>query len=532
LQPEPAKGRLLIIDRFTNRTDRAIAIRCRHELRLVDGRCERVNFGGCESPGVEVLTRPQSPYIFLSRHDGGIGLAAYDDVLRQQAAFSYDDERQAADMRDDWFGLPAKGGYTMTWAVYCTASGNVFDLINLLRRDWDVSFPIAGGVNFFDPDAILQYDDAKLKEHLERLNINITMSQGGWMDWKLWRAGTHNIGHGPIVAANIYADYRRRLRQAVEKLHRLRPGIKCLIYYCHSEIAGPGILKQYPDSLWRLPGNTPRQYVEKSDWGFPLANAVPTLDNTLGKEILAKIPTMILDEIKADGLYWDMMATDHANQPDLSHPDGYTYVTDSRTGRIQQAGGLPDLAGLAFRLALIQAFHNRGAMIVGNCPPSTMTEQKQRLTRFVETDHPNHLPSTMTTCLYTPVSYAGYATYTQPAVAEQAFLADIKRKIWEGNLYLFSAVQFYRLFTRENLATHQYPITVEELDQGVIVGKERIITLRPGRFGWPGTKWSGDLVLFDPEQRIVERKKVQPEADGCVAIDLRPECAAVVVCDR
>ena len=63
------------------------------------------------------------------------------------------------------------------------------------------------------------------------------------------------------------------------------------------------------------------------------------------------------------------------------------------------------------------------------------------------------------------------------------------------------------------------------------MGQERIITLRPGRFGWPGRKWTGELLVFDAEQRIVERKRVAPDQDGCVAVELQPDWAAVVVCD-
>jgi hypothetical protein len=90
---------------------------------------------------------------------------------------------------------------------------------------------------------------------------------------------------------------------------------------------------------------------------------------------------------------------------------------------------------------------------------------------------------------------------------------------------------FYHLFTQENLATYEYPITVTGLDEGVIVGQERIITLRPGRFGWPGKKWRGELIRFDAEQKIVERQRVTPGRDGCVALALREGEAAVLVRD-
>ena len=532
VKTESALGRVLITDRFTNLSDQPVGIRVQHEIKLNGTRCERVNFGGREDPNLEELNRPECPYLFLP-HDGvGVGIVAYDDVLRMHGVLYFDDAQQAGGIRDDWFGLPPKGEYTMTWAVYCTASDNVFDLVNLVRRDWGVSFPLAGGYNFFEPDQILAYDDAKLKEHLDRLNINVSMSQGGWVDRKLWLQGHKNVGHGPIVAGPFYADYRLRLKAACEKLRRLRPGMKCLIYYDCWLVSGEGIAEQFADSFYARADGKPRNYQPTSEFDFPIANVVPTLEDAMGKETLAKIPPMILDEIGADGLYWDEIAGGFAGQADYAHPDPHTYLLDPKTGAIIRPAGATDLAAQPFKLAMMKAFLDRKATIVGNGPPTNLTEQRVHFTRFTETDIPLHAGGAATkTWLYTPVSYAGWSTYTKPNVSEADFLADIKEKLWNANLYLYSAPMFYHLFTQENLATYEYPITVTGLDEGVIIGQERIITLRPGRFGWPGRKWTGELLRFDADQKITQRQRVTPGQDGCVAVELKEGEAVVVVCD-
>jgi len=528
---DDASGRLLIRDKYVNPNPRPCPVRLRHEIRLLGPTSGRVNFGGREDPNLEELNRPECPYLFLP-HDGvGVGIVAYDDVLRMHGMLYFDDARQAGGLRDDWFGLPPHGEYTMTWAVYCTATDNVFDLVNLIRRDWRVSFPLAGGYNFFEPDAILAYDDAQLKQHLDMLNVNVTMSQGGWVDRQRLIAGEKNIGHGPIVAGDYYADYRSRLKAACEKLRRLRPGLKCLIYYDSWLVTGEGIAERYADSLYTRADGKPRNFQPTSEFGFPLANVVPTLANTMGKESLAKIPGMILDEIGADGLYWDEIANNFQGNADYAHPDPYTYLTDPKTGAIVRPCGAPDLAAQPFKLAFAQAFLSRGATIVGNGPPTNMTEQTIPFARFTETDIPHHPGLATKTWLSTPISYAGWATYHLPNVAETDFLADIKEKLWNANLYLYSAPMFYHLFTHENLATYEYPITVTGLDEGVIVGQERVIPPRPGRFGWPGRKWTGELLRFDAEQKVVSRRHVTPDRDGCVAVDLQPDEAAVLLRD-
>ncbi len=522
-------GRLLVSDTFTSTADEPVGIRMRHRLRLLDGRTERVSFGGLIDPAVTQSTLAPNPWLLVPRDDSGVALVAADDVLRNHANFTFDDANQIAAIEDDWFGLLPGASYTMDWGVYATDTGNDFDLINMVRADWmPEPFEIEGGINFFDPDAVIAYDDEELRAHLEMLNINVTMSQGGWYDRKLVAAGVPNVGHGPIVASDFYADYRVRLRQAIEKLRRLRPGIKCLIYYDARLISGDEYIELYDDALFSDAHGNPRSISRSATFGMPIAAVCPTLDNSLGQDILEKIPPMILDEIGADGLYWDEMRFGFL-LPHYGSTDGHTFQIDPVSGEIVAECGVPELVTLDFKLALLDAFEERGALVVGNSPPGTRTAAGRTVVRFCENMVP-HRPSTiLRTTLHTPISYAGSSVYHEPGVTEEDFLADIRRKVEDANLYLFSAPMFYKLFTEENLATFEYPITLTELDYGVIIGEERIITLREGTFGWPGEAWSGELIVFDAEQRITKREPISADATGLVEIELPDGGAAAIV---
>lgn len=524
------EGRVIVRDTFHNLTNQAVAIKIDHRLRSL-GRQERVYLAGMDDPSLDEVSQGASPYLFCPAADHGVGLAAWDDVLRVHGVLSFDDVHQVGSLRDDCFGLPPGGRYQMTWAVYATASPNRFDLVNLLRADWFKPFRLEGGINFFEADAILAYDEQALAEHLARLNINVAMSQGGWVDRKLAVAGRKNVGHGPIVLSDLYADYRRRLREATAKLKRVRPGLKVLIYYDPRLVSGDGLLERYADSLPRDAGGRPRGYVAETAFGMSIAVVCPTLENGLGKEILARIPTMILDELGADGMYWDEMAWGFDGIVDYAHPDGYTHVTDPVTGAVR-AGGAPELVVLPFKQALLQAFAGRGAMVNGNCAPATLSEYAFPMVRFSETKIPRRPYTARNTQLFSPVSYAGYSVYRKPGVTEQDFLDDIRDKLWDANLYLFSSHLFYSLFTHENLATYQYPITPVELDAGVIVGRERILTLRSGRFGWPGESWTGKLLRFDAEQRLAGQESIHPEADGLLSLKVPENGALVLVRDQ
>ncbi len=259
---------------------------------------------------------------------------------------------------------------------------------------------------------------------------------------------------------------------------------------------------------------------------------LPTLDNALGREILEKIPTMILDEIGADGLYWDEMRFGFEGWADYAHPDGNTFEIDRETGEIIAECGAPEIAWLDFKLALLDAFERRGALVVGNTPPGTLTEFAYPIPRFCENMIPHHgLSTILKTALYTPISYAGYSVYHDPEVSEEDFLEDVQRKVRDANVYLFSATMFYHLFSGQNLATYEFPITPVELDAGVIIGRERIITLRDGAFGWPGEDWSGEVIYFDAKQRPTRRETAAPDAQGLIDIDLPEDGAAVIVRD-
>ncbi len=528
-------GRQLVHDTLTNTSDHPVGIRIEHTVRGAKG-CERVSFGGREDPDITELNRPSAPYLFLPREDHGLALVACDDVLREHGVFFFDDETQTAGIRDDWFGLRPGESYTMTWAIYATDTPNVFDLVNLLRDDWLEPFTIEGGINFFEPDAILAYDDDELRAHLELLNINIMMSQGGWVDRKLLIAGTKNLGHGPIVTSDVYADYRRRLKAAIEKLRRVRPGVKCLVYLDTWLVTGDDLVKQWGASIWTRKDGQPLQNSFSEAWNTHIALVVPTLENSVGRELLEKIPTLYLDEIGADGMYWDEMSRVFggsgwvSGRADYAHPDGHTFEIDRATGEVVAECGAAELASLPFKQALLHAFLDRGATVIANTTPTTLTETREQFTRFNETSIPHHPGTIYKAWTYTPVSYAGYSVYHAPGVGEQEFLADIRDKLWDANLYLFSSHIFYHLFTHENLATYQYPITPVELDWGLVIGRERIITLRSGRFRWPQGR-TGELLIFDEQQRIAERKPVRAGPEGFIEVRLGEGQAAVIVKD-
>jgi hypothetical protein len=68
---------------------------------------------------------------------------------------------------------------------------------------------------------------------------------------------------------------------------------------------------------------------------------------------------------------------------------------------------------------------------------------------------------------------------------------------------------------------YMYPITPMEIRAGMILGEERIVTNRSGRYGWPDGS-AADVYEFDTDGQLVPNPKVSETQDGgAVRIELR-----------
>jgi hypothetical protein len=69
---------------------------------------------------------------------------------------------------------------------------------------------------------------------------------------------------------------------------------------------------------------------------------------------------------------------------------------------------------------------------------------------------------------------------------------------------------------------YMHPITPMELRAGMILGEERIITNRSGRYGWPDGS-AADVCEFDADGQLVPNPKVTETHDGAgnLLIELR-----------
>lgn len=114
-----------------------------------------------------------------------------------------------------------------------------------------------------------------------------------------------------------------------------------------------------------------------------------------------------------------------------------------------------------------------------------------------------------------PLCFGEHADYNDPArplygrrktwLGAEDFMDDIRWKIQNGVLYNVYAPPLGKkgekvssaVLDHEYPLAYMYPITPTDLHAGWIRGKERIITIHSGTFGWEGAPVAIELRLFD-----------------------------------
>ena len=80
-------------------------------------------------------------------------------------------------------------------------------------------------------------------------------------------------------------------------------------------------------------------------------------------------------------------------------------------------------------------------------------------------------------------------------------------------------------------ADHVFPITPVELHQGYIIGKDKIVTIHPGSYGWKKTD-AEKLAVFlydDTEQKVPCLSRSYEKGDcRFIGLNLAPACLAVI----
>lgn len=217
-----------------------------------------------------------------------------------------------------------------------------------------------------------------------------------------------------------------------------------------------------------------------------------SLDNAFGKAVL-EVVDAYMDEIGADGLYWDEMENVAYGYPYLtySRPDGRSCILDLQTYTPKVEVGLTTLLGEGHRLAVIDRVREKGGTLMGNGPTTTRALLGRKVQRMVEIQHNDWW------CyegnLDSPLGYG----------SSRRDFGNVTRALKMATLLVGTALDYPHEFSR-----YTFPFTPIELHHGYLLGQERIITLHSGRYGWPGETVAATLHLFGADGKLVSSEDV------------------------
>ncbi len=296
-----------VIDKLTNKTGDFLPIRVKHQTYLPQ--VDKVYLNGLVSHFKKgdiphEVHDIQNPTTICITSNGSLGFLPLDDVFRVHIQnFANSDFYGIADNN---LVLKPKSSIILRFAIFPSLEKDYYSQINAMRRYLGVNFEIPGSFCFIHPwepgiawpeyggrehpNINTKVDD--LRRYLINKGVKFACSTIGFSKYK----GKHP--HGTAFQVSVdrerYIEFFNKLKEAV-------PEIKTMIYFqSFIDVLDEGPQKYSDSKILRQDGS-------HAYYGSPIYPLYfPTIENSYGKEI-AKNIDIILDEIKADGIYWDEM---------------------------------------------------------------------------------------------------------------------------------------------------------------------------------------------------------------------------------
>ena len=471
-----------VADTITNTTGQTVGLIYENSLALAEPPKE-MRLGGheaySESQEAWSATHPTALAVW---DDLALGMVAEDDVYRAHSlAFRRGD---TIGVSDPQLGIAAGASHTLEWSVYPVPDGDYWDFINAVRRNWGSNITLPGPMTFEQtPDGKASVEE--YRDWVDRRGLGVVLSGQTAFEPRKVAEGT-----GLLLAR----EWCEGAANWTRKLEAGGTGVRPLIYL-HAQICTePGAEELYADShLLDAAGEH-----LTSPYYYPVYLYVPTLENSYGKALKAAVPE-ILEELGADGFYLDEMEWASAQYAYGTAWDGATAIVDATTHALTGTCSSVVLLQQPWKQWLVKYLRDRDMMIVGNSQPMTRAMLDLGVPRFVETASYSFLVATH---LATPMGLGNHDN-----VGGDKGRAEMARRMLDhaGLLVIYT-------WEDEPEGTHfgqlMFPTTPIELREGMVLGEERIVTNRSGRYGW-GDASQVDVYVFDGDGRLVEGAEVE-----------------------
>lgn len=530
--------RIRVEDTFTNLMEEDIGVIILNSVKYM-GKIEKLYVCGIDYSSEEKRRNPiifeeprfgipsDNPTLFIGQSDVGIGLVAEDDVYRVHLGVKYEDN--IGYMYTQHFGLAPKSSYTMKWTIYVVYPSSYWNFINLVRRDWGVNYTIDGPLMFLKADYVIQTPI----EDLKKMEAKRKWSIIALLPW-------HDYWDGYGLTKEEYAGI---VKPAIDKLKRVKPNVKVLmcVELPLKELSQEEVA-EYMDSIPVLPNgelsiDKPYQREvppERAAKGYRLYDVYPEVGNKRFREIIEYI-NFAMETCGFDGIYFDsFMGHCYEVYNTYDKWDGNSVDMDPKNFTVTRKYACLQLITREAIKSIIEYVKLKGGVVVTNSRPPIKSIETLGIYTFYEKNvHIDDLHaelSTAATHLHTPVCLGDI--HVSDSLKD--FMDDVRLQLKHGTLYYPYNVRLPEGQENYGIINHMFPFTPIAIYDGVLIGEERVITLRSGIYGWDD-KSIIKCYLFDKDGREIpadSKIKFIVDKDGKTYVNVILDSGQIAILER
>ena len=471
--------RILVRDRIVNTSDGDLGIILSNHVNI-------------KRDKVLQYRKTRNPSIFLHKENLGLGMVALDDVYQvQYEAYCADGY---AGLRTSKFGLAKGASYTLEWAIYPNRSGDYYDFITAVRKDEGLIRTVEGSFAFFPGDAFSRLPSGRrtpaTKAWAEPRGLKYAAI--GCLTMPADEPGNSLEG----IEFTEYPKECALLKKTFAKSKENVPGLKVMFHIAHS-IYSTNKPDRFFDSRLIQRNGKHEPYspspssVSKEIWdaGYRWYIYYPTLENSFGRALLEATDFM-LDELGVTGIFADGLIDGYGGSYTYDRWDGHSVEIDPATKTISKKMGSIKLLGMDALIAMVRKIHAKGGVVIANSGPPTRRFAKENVIYCIETETADYRVAV----LHLAPTVIALGARARTTINDRETYLDMREKLKWGALYFFYAEKppSHKWMTAE-----MFPITVEEIHSGFIKGRERLITLHSGVYGWPQNRDIHFVYLYD-----------------------------------
>ena len=464
-------------DTYANTSGEDLGLLIYNEIPVRGEQVQTSFLSGYERRGrLPVLSYPDyGPTLFFTDARGGMGLVPIDDVFVVQAVPYV--EQEAAGVCTEKFALAPGAAYTMEWAAYPTGSGDYYDFINAFRRAEGRISTVEGPPGFISwgPMNRRQVPD---RDFIEKRGLGI-----GVLSCLSRAADDPEVSIEGIEFMD-FPEEMRLLRAQATAIHRRHPNFKVVFHIAHSLYCTDDpdrfadskvIMADGEQAVWGA--SEPYISQKRQDEGWTWWIFYPTPGNSFHDAMLSSVDVM-MDDLGFDGAFMDGFFAGYISQwsydTDLRW-DGHSAEIDPDTRTIRRKMNSVLLLSQPSLIEYARKIRDKGGVVIGNSAVYTRSICNEKY------------------IIYDSECASGPALHTAPSVTalaappfatEKEIYLDMLDKLSWGMLFLYYNERLPLAYP--SLAARQFPITFEEVRAGLVKGKERIVTMNSGVYGWPG----------------------------------------------